>query len=87
MLFYGVVSDSTAEAVELFTSREEAEAIVEAWDRDEARPSRCAARRADRVQDVAELGLRRTRLTSRVRKRALEDDHVAILLLVERLPH
>jgi hypothetical protein len=30
------VSDSLQEAVELFTTREEAEAIVEAWDRDEA---------------------------------------------------
>jgi hypothetical protein len=27
MLFYGVVSDSTEEAVELFTRREEAEAV------------------------------------------------------------
>jgi hypothetical protein len=35
MLFWAVVSDSTEEAVELFTSREEAEAIVQAWDRDE----------------------------------------------------
>jgi hypothetical protein len=35
VLFYGVVSDSTEEAVELFTSREKAEAIVQAWDRDE----------------------------------------------------
>jgi hypothetical protein len=35
MLFYGVVSDSTEEAVELLTTREEAEAIVQAWDRDE----------------------------------------------------
>jgi hypothetical protein len=32
VLFYSVVSDSTEEA---FTRREEAEAIVEAWDRDE----------------------------------------------------
>jgi hypothetical protein len=35
VLFYGVVSDATEEAVELFTSREEAGAIVRAWDRDE----------------------------------------------------
>jgi hypothetical protein len=34
MLFWAVVSDSTEEA-QLFTSREEAEAIVQAWDRDE----------------------------------------------------
>jgi hypothetical protein len=30
-----VVSDSIEEAVELFPTREEAEAIVQAWDRDE----------------------------------------------------
>jgi hypothetical protein len=35
MLFWAVVSDSTDEAVELLTTREEAEAIVPAWDRDE----------------------------------------------------
>jgi hypothetical protein len=35
MLFWAVVSDSTEEAVELFTRREEAEAIVQAWERDE----------------------------------------------------
>jgi hypothetical protein len=35
VLFYGVVSDSTEEALELFTSREEAEAIVQVWDRDQ----------------------------------------------------
>jgi hypothetical protein len=35
MLFWAVVSDSTEEAVELFPTREEAEAIVQAWDRDE----------------------------------------------------
>jgi hypothetical protein len=35
MLSWAVVSDSTEEAVELFTRREEAEAIVQAWDRDE----------------------------------------------------
>jgi hypothetical protein len=37
VLFYGVVSGSVQETVELFTSREEAEAIVQAWDRDERR--------------------------------------------------
>jgi hypothetical protein len=31
MIFGAVVSDSTEEAVELLTSREEAEAIVQAW--------------------------------------------------------
>jgi hypothetical protein len=35
MLFWAVVSNSTEEALELVTSREEAEAIVRAWDRDE----------------------------------------------------
>ena len=35
MLFYGVVSDSLQEALEFFPTREEAEAIVQAWDRDE----------------------------------------------------
>jgi hypothetical protein len=35
MLFWAVASDLTEEAVELFTSREEVEAIVQAWDRDE----------------------------------------------------
>jgi hypothetical protein len=35
VLFWAVVSDSTEEALELVTSREEAEAIVQAWDRDE----------------------------------------------------
>jgi hypothetical protein len=35
MLFWAVVSDSTEEAVELLPTREEAEAIVQAWDRDE----------------------------------------------------
>jgi hypothetical protein len=35
MVFWAVVSDSTEEALELFTTREEVEAIVQAWDRDE----------------------------------------------------
>jgi hypothetical protein len=35
VLFWAVVSDATEEAVELFTRREEAEAIVQAWDRGE----------------------------------------------------
>jgi hypothetical protein len=35
MLFWAVVSDLTEEAVELFNSCEEAEAIVQAWDSDE----------------------------------------------------
>jgi hypothetical protein len=48
VLFYGVVSDSIAEAVELFTSREEAEAIVQAWDRDE--PDQAGALRVELVE-------------------------------------
>jgi hypothetical protein len=34
-LFWAVVSDSIEEAVQFFPTREEAEAIVQAWDRDE----------------------------------------------------
>jgi hypothetical protein len=48
MLFWAVVSDSTAEAVELFTTREEAEAIVQAWDRDE--PDQAGALRVERIE-------------------------------------
>jgi hypothetical protein len=48
MLFWAVVSDSTEEAVELFTSREEAEAIVQAWDRDE--PDEVGALRVERIE-------------------------------------
>jgi hypothetical protein len=48
VLFYGVVSDSTEEAVELFTSREEAEAIVLAWDRDE--PDQVGALRVETLE-------------------------------------
>jgi hypothetical protein len=33
MLFSAVVSDSTEEAIEPFTTREEAQAIIQAWDR------------------------------------------------------
>jgi hypothetical protein len=47
MLFWAVVSDSTEEPVELFTSREEAAAIVQAWDRDE--PDQAGALRAEKV--------------------------------------
>jgi hypothetical protein len=47
MLFWAVVSDSTEEAVELFTRREEAEAIVQAWERDEpGRPECYGSRRS-----------------------------------------
>jgi hypothetical protein len=48
MLFWAVVSDSTEEAVELFTSREEAEAIVQAWDRDD--PDQVEALRVEPVE-------------------------------------
>ena len=48
MLFYGVVSDLTEEAVELVTSREEAEAVVEAWDRDE--PDRQGLLRVEKIE-------------------------------------
>jgi hypothetical protein len=47
MLFWSVVSDSTEEAVELFTRREEAEAIVQAWERDE--PGQAGALRVEAV--------------------------------------
>jgi hypothetical protein len=48
MLFWAVVSDSTDEAVELFPTREEAEAIVQAWDRDE--PDQAGALRVERIE-------------------------------------
>jgi hypothetical protein len=48
MLFWAVVSDSTEEAVELFTSREEAEAIVQAWDLDE--PEQAGVLRVEMIE-------------------------------------
>jgi hypothetical protein len=48
MLFCAFVRESTEEAVELFTSREEAEAIVQAWDRDE--PDQARALRVEKVE-------------------------------------
>jgi hypothetical protein len=48
VLFYGVVSDSLQEAVELFTRLEEAEAIVQAWDRDE--PDQAGALRVEKIE-------------------------------------
>jgi hypothetical protein len=48
MLFWAVVSDSTEEAVELFTTRDEAEAIVQAWDRDE--PEQVGALRVEQIE-------------------------------------
>lgn len=56
MLFYGVVSDFLDEAVELFPTRAEADAVVEAWDRDEPNQAGAPAPRADRARNVAELG-------------------------------
>jgi hypothetical protein len=47
MLFWAVVSDSTEEA-QLFTSREEAEAIVQAWDRDE--PDGAGVLRVEKIE-------------------------------------
>jgi hypothetical protein len=48
VLFYGVVSDSTEEVVELFPTREEAEAIVRAWDRDE--PEQAGTLRVEKIE-------------------------------------
>jgi hypothetical protein len=48
MLFWAVVSDSTEEAVELFTTREDAETIVRAWDRDEPDPA--GALRVEKIE-------------------------------------
>jgi hypothetical protein len=48
MLFWAVVSDSTEEAVELLPTREEAEAIVHAWDRDE--PDQAGMLRVERIE-------------------------------------
>jgi hypothetical protein len=48
MLFWAVVSDSTEEAVELVTGREQAEAVVQAWDRDE--PDQAGALRVKRIE-------------------------------------
>jgi hypothetical protein len=47
VLFYGVVSGSLQKAVELFATYEEAEAIVQAWDRDE--PEQVGALRVERL--------------------------------------
>jgi hypothetical protein len=44
----GVVSDSLQEAVELLASREEAEAVVQAWDRYE--PKQAGALRVELVE-------------------------------------
>jgi hypothetical protein len=49
VLYHGVVSHSTDEAVELFTNREEAEAIVQAWDR-ETSPDQAGALRVEEIE-------------------------------------
>jgi hypothetical protein len=48
MLFWAVVSDSTEEAVELFITRVEAEAVVDAWDRDE--PEQAGVLRVEMIE-------------------------------------
>jgi hypothetical protein len=48
VLFWAVVSNSTEEAVELFTTREEAETIVQAWDRDE--PDQAGILRVEKIE-------------------------------------
>jgi hypothetical protein len=48
MLFWAVVSDSIEEAVELFTTRQEAEAIVQAWDRNE--PEQAGMMRVEQIE-------------------------------------
>jgi hypothetical protein len=48
MFSWAVVSDSTEEAVELFASREEPEAIVQAWDRHE--PDEAGALRVEKIE-------------------------------------
>jgi hypothetical protein len=53
MLFWAVGSDLTGEAVELFTRREEAEAIVQARDVDE--PEQVGALRVERVKFESSL--------------------------------
>jgi hypothetical protein len=47
-LFWAVVSDSTEEAVEIFTRRKEAEAIVQVWDRDE--PDQAGTLRVEKIE-------------------------------------
>jgi hypothetical protein len=48
MLFSAVISDSTEEAIEPFTTREEPQAIVQTWDRDE--PDQAGALRVEPVE-------------------------------------
>jgi hypothetical protein len=48
VLFWAVVSDSTEEAVELLVSREEAEVIVQAWDRNE--PDQAGMLRVEKIE-------------------------------------
>jgi hypothetical protein len=48
MFFWAVVSGSTGDAVELLPTREEAEAIVQAWDRDE--PEQAGILRVEKIE-------------------------------------
>ena len=48
LFFWAVVNDSTEEAVEPLTTREEAEAIVQPWDRDE--PDQAGMLRVERIE-------------------------------------
>jgi len=48
VLFRAVVSDSTEEAVELSPTRDEAEAIVRAWDREE--PEQAGILRVEKIE-------------------------------------
>jgi hypothetical protein len=46
--FYGVVSDSLDEAIELFPTRPEAQAVVDSWDRDE--PDRAGELHVEQIE-------------------------------------
>jgi hypothetical protein len=48
VLFYGVVSATSAEALALFVDRREAEQIIENWDRDE--PDRAGELRIEPIE-------------------------------------
>jgi hypothetical protein len=48
VLFYGVVSESSEEALALFVERREAERIFENWDRDE--PDRAGELRVEPIE-------------------------------------
>jgi hypothetical protein len=46
--FYGVVSDQLAEALEIFSTRAEAQSVVHAWDQDE--PDQVGALRVEPIE-------------------------------------